>query len=217
MMEKFTALTAIAAPLPRDNIDTDIILPAEVISRLGTDMSRIGEGLFYGWRFTAGHQPRPEFVLNQIAYKDAKILVTGANFGCGSSREHAVWTLMGFGFRCVIARSFGDIFYRNCFKKGLLPVMLGQHDWETVMNAAEQAAGGVPFTVDLQNCRIELPDATAISFTMEADRRQALLEGLDEIGQTLIYKKDIDAFQRQDRLQRPWAYEADFRKPLTLK
>lgn len=213
-MEKFTTLTAVAAPLPRDNIDTDIILPAEVISRLGTDMSRIGEGLFYGWRFTADHEPRPEFLLHLPAYKNAKILVTGANFGCGSSREHAVWTLLGFGFRCVIARSFGDIFYRNCFKKGLLPITLNQADWSVVMSATERAAGGASLRIDLQQCRIILPDTTVISFSLEANRRRALLEGLDEIGQTLIYEQDIDAFQQQDRQQRPWVYQACFHKPL---
>lgn len=213
-MEKFQQLTAVAIPIPRDNIDTDIILPAEVISRLGPDMSRIGEGAFWGWRYDAQGKLRSDAILNQPEYKDAKILITGSNFGCGSSREHAVWTLLGYGFRCVIARSYGDIFYNNSFKKGLLVIALDPESHAAVMRAVENAAGSQPITVDLEACRISLPQGVEIEFTIDPVRREILLQGLDEIQQTLLYENDIDAFQEKDQLQRPWVYQADFHKPL---
>lgn len=209
-MEKFTTLTAVAAPLTRDNIDTDIILPAEVISRLGTDMSRIGDGMFHDWRFDSNGEPRPDFVLNQSRYADAKILVTGSNFGCGSSREHAVWTLLGYGFRCVIARSFGDIFFNNCFKKGLLPVALDEAAHGRLLQWVEESAGAVPMTVDLDACEIRLAGQEVIRFEIDPPRRDVLLQGLDEIGLTLRYHEDISAFQKRDRKVRPWAYDVDF-------
>lgn len=212
MMGKFTKLTAAAVPLPRENIDTDIILPAEVISRLGTDMSRIGDGAFHDWRYDADGKPRPDFVLNRPCYADAKILVAGSNFGCGSSREHAVWTLMGWGFRCVIARDFGDIFYNNCFKKGLLPVALDELAHSRVMQWAQDKSGTIPMTVDLESCEVRLPRLDPIRFDIEPEYRAALLEGLDEVGQTLRYAADIEIFQERDRCDRPWVYDVDFHR-----
>lgn len=216
-MEKFSILTATAVPLPRDNIDTDIILPAEVISRLGTDMSRIGDGAFHDWRFDADGSPHADFVLNRPCYANAKILVTGSNFGCGSSREHAVWTLMGWGFRCVIARDFGDIFYNNCFKKGLLPVVLDEPAHSRVMQWVQAQSGAVAMTVDLEICEVRLPEINPIRFRIDPDHRTALLEGLDEVGMTLRYKADIEAFQKSDRNNRPWVYDVDFHRKKTAR
>jgi 3-isopropylmalate/(R)-2-methylmalate dehydratase small subunit len=213
-MDKFTTLTAVAAPLPRDNIDTDIILPSEVVTRMGTDMARIGEGAFDDWRKDRAGKPRPEFVLNQPCYGQAQILVTGNNFGCGSSREHAVWALLGAGFRCVIARSFGDIFFGNCLKKGLLPVTLAAEPHQRVMRWAGDVAGSALLTVDLENTEIRFPDGDTIGFSIDPEARKALLLGLDEIGTTLQYETDIANFQARDRAARPWVYDVDFHRSL---
>lgn len=209
-MERFTTLTAVAAPLPRDNIDTDVIISAEFIGRLGTDMSRIGDGAFRDWRFDADGSPRPDFVLNRPEFEAAKILVTGANFGCGSSREHAVWALMGRGLRCVIARSFGDIFFNNCLKQGLLPIALDAAPHARVMRWVTDAAGTGAMTVDLEQRQLLLAAGETVPFDIDSEHRQRLLLGLDEIGLTLQHEAEIDAFQRRDRERRPWVWRVDF-------
>lgn len=201
-MQKFEKLTGVAAPLLRANIDTDAIIPVRWIVNFGQDL---GQGLFGGWRYGENDAENPAFILNQPPYRKARILLAGQNFGCGSSREEAVWALLGFGIRCVIAPSFGDIFFENSFKNGLLPVML---DGDKVAALAD-AIGGAPepvLAVDLASCTVGVPGSSALSFHIEESRRRALLLGLDEVDLTLTRAADIDAFQAADRSRRPWIY-----------
>ena len=203
-MQKFDRLTAVAAPLLLDNIDTDQIIPAlRMLSSMRPDY---GAGLFGNWRYREGDTPNPDFILNRPPFDRAQILVAGENFGCGSSREHAVWALMGFGIRCVIARSFGDIFFNNCFKQGVLPIVLPAEQIRVLTQSIEQTAAAV--TVDLIDRRIVTAEGATISFSIDEGLREKLLQGLDEIGQTLKHTADIDAFQRNDRQSRPWVYES---------
>jgi 3-isopropylmalate/(R)-2-methylmalate dehydratase small subunit len=200
-MQKFERLTAVAATLLIDNIDTDQIIPVPwMFSSMSPDY---GAGLFANWRYK-GKAINPEFILNQPPFDHAQILITGANFGCGSSREHAVWALMGFGFRCIIAISFGDIFYNNCFKQGILPIVLPSEALRAI--AQEISKGSCELTVDLIEKKISASDGLAVSFQIEPGLRRVLLDGLDEIGQTLQHESAISAFQREDRRQRPWIY-----------
>jgi 3-isopropylmalate/(R)-2-methylmalate dehydratase small subunit len=208
-MEKVSRVTGIAAPLLLDNIDTDAIIPTPWMTRADVDF---GAALFGNWRYQdpKAEKERSDFILNREPFRQARILVAGINFGCGSSREHAVWALMGFGIRAVIAPSFGDIFYENACKNGLLAVTLPADTVQAIGQRLAQGASGYGMTVDLEACRVIGPDGAIASFAMEPSRRTALLEGLDEIGMTLKETDAIAAFQARDRQSRPWIYEANF-------
>lgn len=199
-MTPFTTLTGIAAPLRRANVDTDLIIPKQflkTISRAG-----LAEGLFYDLRTRPDGAPDPDFILNQSAYAGAQILIAGPNFGCGSSREHAPWALLDAGIRCVIASSFADIFYNNCFNNGLLPLILPQ---ELVESLLDQARGANHvFTVDLGAQVVTAPDGRQFAFTIDAARKNKLLTGLDDIGLTLTQEDAIAAFEARRRLSTPW-------------
>lgn len=202
-MQAFTTLTGTAAPLMRDNIDTDVIIRIERLT--GTTKASMGAVAFEAWRFLPDGSEDPDFVLNRPGFRGAPILVTGANFGCGSSREGAVWAMMGMGLRCVIADSFGDIFFNNCFQNGLLPVRLPP---DTVRRLADQCVGGgAQVTVDLERQDIVFPDGGRVTFAIEPMRRTAMLEGLDEIGLTLKHAAAITDYQAADRAARPWVWQ----------
>jgi 3-isopropylmalate/(R)-2-methylmalate dehydratase small subunit len=201
-MDKFTRVTGIAAPFPKTNIDTDAIIPAQWLRSLSSDL---GKGLFGGWRYDAEGKEKPDFILNRPPYRDAKIIVGGPNFGCGSSREGAVWALHRFGIRCVIAASFGDIFFENSFKNGLLPAIMPEADVQELLRILA-ATNDPSLMVDLDRCVVETPQGRVFSFTVAPARRTALLEGLDEIGQTLRHEAEIAAFQARDRAERPWIH-----------
>jgi 3-isopropylmalate dehydrogenase len=205
-MDKFIRVAGAAAPLMRINIDTEVIIP---INRLiGNKRGDLGPYCFEPWRYSGDGVENPDFVLNQPRYRNAKILVAGDNFGCGSSREHAVWSLAAFGFRCVIAPSFGDIFYWNCFQNGVLPIRLPETQVKAL--AAEIEAAGQPaVTVDLETQIITAPSGRTIAFTTDPERRAAMLEGLDEIGMTLKLDAGIRAHQDRDRESRPWMYRRE--------
>jgi 3-isopropylmalate/(R)-2-methylmalate dehydratase small subunit len=201
-MEKFTRLDGVAASLPFPDINTDAVIPASYQRTLNDDP---GKGLFAGWRYDLEGKEVPDFILNREPYRNSKIIVAGENFGCGSSREFAVWALMRFGVRCVIAPSFGDIFYENSFKNGLLPAILPQSQVDTLHEHLSRT-NDPTLTVDLTRQVIELPNGETIPFSVPATRRVALLEGLDEIGQTLRFAEDIEAFQQRQRTAEPWLY-----------
>jgi 3-isopropylmalate/(R)-2-methylmalate dehydratase small subunit len=203
-MESFTALTGIAAPLLERNIDTDVIIRIERI--LTSDRNALGPHALAPLRYHEDGSENPEFVLNREPFRRATILLAGDNFGCGSSREAAVWALWDFGIRCIIAPSFGDIFYGNCFQNGLLPITLAP-EIITELATAVEVSQNRPITVDLEQKMIAAPDGTRFPFAIDAGRRDALLQGLDEIGQTLRREGEIAAFQAGDRLRRPWIYE----------
>jgi len=199
-MEKFETLSGIAAPLDMINVDTDMIIPKQFLKTI--KRSGLGQNLFDEMRFTPEGEEIAEFVLNQDAYRSAEILVAGDNFGCGSSREHAPWALLDFGIRCIIAPSFADIFYNNCFKNGILPIVLPQEDVDRLMDDAKRGANAV-IAIDLPNQKITGPDGGEISFKVDAFRKQCLLEGLDDIGLTLKKAPSIDSYEAglQDQ---PW-------------
>lgn len=203
MPEPIHRVTGIAAPLPQANVDTDAIIPKAHL--LTIHRSGLGAGLFSEWRFDDGGNERPDFVLNRVPWRQAKILLAGENFGCGSSREHAVWSLMDFGIRCVIAPSFASIFHENCQKNGLAAVTLDEGALAHLV-ACAQATPSAAMTVDIEYCRVTAPDGREFPFTMEAARRQALLEGLDEIGASLRHDAAMAAFEARDRAQRPWIH-----------
>ena len=192
-MEKFTRLAGVAAPLARDNVDTDAIIPVSHMKALDADY---GRGLFANLRYRPDGSELPEFVLNRPEYRSAKVLVSGANFGCGSSREHAVWALLGFGIRCVVAESFGDIFHDNALRVGLLPVVLSAPACRALCAAVAQAAGRHETIVDLAAQTLTGPDGTRYRFDIEPDRRQILLEGLDAIGLTLRHEAAITEYEK---------------------
>lgn len=204
-MEKFTTLTAIAAPLLRINVDTDAIIPSREMKKV----SKVGlkDGLFAGWRYLdpVARSEDPDFVLNRPPFRDARILLTGLNFGCGSSREHAVWALHEWGVRCIVAPSFGAIFYGNCVRNGILPIVLESGRIESLAALVEQAPAK-PLTVDLVAGTITAPDGSTIAFEVPPADREMLLEGLDAIAVTLKHGAAIDAFQAADRSRRPWIY-----------
>ena len=201
-MQTFDKLTGVAAPLLLENINTDAIIPVPWIVNFGQDL---GMGLFGGWRYGGDGAENPAFILNQSSYREARILLAGRNFGCGSSREEAVWALLGFGIRCVIAPSFGDIFFENSFKNGLLPVVLEPDGVATLVR--ETAAARAPvLTVDLDSCAVGVPGGSSLPFTIQEGRRRALRMGLDEVDLTLARVAEIDAFQAADRSRRPWIY-----------
>ena len=201
-MQAFTVVAGAAAPLMRDNVDTDTIIRIERLT--GTAQEDMGPYAFEPLRYDADGAENPEFVLNQAPFRGAPILLAGANFGCGSSREGAVWALMGTGISCVIAPSFGDIFYNNCFQNGLLPVCLPAADIERL--AAACAGGNARVTVDLRRQVVVFPHGEEVAFAVEPIRRAAMLEGLDEIGLTMKHVDAIAAFQAQDRTARPWVW-----------
>lgn len=201
-MEKFTVLKAVAAPLMLANVDTDCIIPMARLTRFGR--GELGPWAFESLRYLADGSENPQFILNQAPWRGARILLAGANFGCGSSREVAVWALWEIGLRCVIAPSFGDIFYGNCFQNGMLPVRLPAAEVEAL--AAEAGRGTVEITVDLEAQHIVAAAGRAIAFDIDPGRREALLQGLDAIGLTLRHAAAIDAFQARARARRPWLY-----------
>ncbi len=200
-MEKFTKLTAAAAPMPLVNIDTDMIIPKQFLKTI--KRTGLGKNLFAEMRYDENGAEIEGFVLNKPAYRNARILVAGDNFGCGSSREHAPWALMDFGFKVIIAPDFADIFYSNCFKNGILPIKLPQEDVDKLMDDAARGANAT-ITVDLENQQITGPDGGTISFRIDAFRKKCLLEGLDDIGLTLKKAAAIDAFEKDMSKTRPW-------------
>ena len=200
-MDKFDKLTGVAAPLNMINVDTDMIIPKQFLKTI--KRSGLGKNLFDEMRFDQDGNENPDFVLNKPAYREAKILVAGDNFGCGSSREHAPWALLDFGIRCVIAPSFADIFYNNCFKNGILPIALPQEDVDKLMDDAERGANAV-LTVDLENQTITGPDGGEIAFEIDAFRKHCLLNGLDDIGLTMEKSGSIDAFEKKLSVSQPW-------------
>ena len=201
-MDKFVKLTGVAAPLPGGNIDTDMIIPKDYLKTI--KRTGLGTGLFAEARYLDDGSANPDFVLNKPAYQNAKILVAGDNFGCGSSREHAPWALLDFGIRCVISTSFADIFYNNCFKNGILPIVVSQADLDKLMDDASRGSNAV-LTVDLESQEITGPDGGSVSFEVDAFRRHCLLNGLDDIGLTLEKVTAIDSFEKSNAAQRPWA------------
>ena len=200
-MDKFTTLTGIAAPMPLVNIDTDMIIPKQFLKTI--KRSGLGKNLFDEMRFTLDGQEIPEFVLNQPAYRKAEILVAGENFGCGSSREHAPWALLDFGIRCVISTSFADIFFSNCFKNGILPVVLPQKAVDHLMDDARKGANA-RITVDLESQMVTASDGTQFGFEVDAFKKHCLLHGLDDIGLTLEKAASIDGFEKAAEQSRPW-------------
>jgi 3-isopropylmalate/(R)-2-methylmalate dehydratase small subunit len=202
-VEKFTTLTGVAAPLPLINVDTDMIIPKQFLKTIAR--TGLGKNLFDEMRHAPDGTEIPDFVLNRPAYRNAKILVAGANFGCGSSREHAPWALLDFGIRCVIAPSFADIFYNNCFKNGILPIVLPQEDVDRLMDDAERGANAT-ITVDLPSQTIRGPDGGEIGFEVDAHRKRCLIEGLDDIGLTLELAGRIDAFEAGHHAAQPWTH-----------
>ncbi len=204
-MQAFTVLRGACAPMLQENIDTDAITPSAAGKSTSTDL---GKMLFNNARYHLDGSEIPDFVLNQPRYRQSKILVAGRNFGCGSSRERAVWALLSFGIRCVIAPSFADIFNDNAFQNGLLPVVLPEED--CVRLAADiEAAADPSVTVDLQRLRVDGPTLSDLVFVISEERRAALLEGLDEISVILGMQNDNDAFEARDRAARPWIYGVD--------
>lgn len=199
-MQKFNQLTGIAAPLDILNVDTDMIIPKQFLKTI--QRSGLGKNLFDEMRFTPEGEEVADFVLNQPAYREAEILVAGDNFGCGSSREHAPWALLDFGIRCIIATSFADIFYNNCFKNGILPIVLPQEDVDKLMEDAKRGANAT-VTIDLESQTIKGPDGGTIAFEVDAFRKKCLLEGLDDIGLTLQRGDAIDAYET-DLAAQPW-------------
>lgn len=202
-MEKFTRATGIAAPLMRPNIDTDVIIPID--DCVSVPRAEQGRCAFRAWRYLNDGSDNPDFVLNRAPFRRAVILLAGINFGCGSSREPAVWALMGLGIRAIIAPSFGDIFYSNCFQNGVLPITLPEETVRALAGAVETEPE-TPMTVDLENCVIEHPSGMRVPFSLDESRRSALLEGLDDIGMTLKRDAKIAAWQQSDRVRRPWVY-----------
>jgi len=201
-MEKFDMLTGVAAPLEIMNVDTDMIIPKQYLKTIAR--TGLGKGLFSEMRFREDGSENPDFVLNKPAYRNAKIIIAGDNFGCGSSREHAPWALLDFGVRCVISTSFADIFYNNCFKNGILPIKVSQAELEKLMDDAERGANAV-LTIDLRAQEIRGPDGGVIKFDIDPSRKHCLLEGLDEIGLTLQKADKITEFETQAAAARPWA------------
>ena len=200
-MEKFTTLTGVAAPLKLINVDTDMIIPKQYLKTI--KRTGLGTGLFSEMRYQDDGRENPDFVLNKPAYRQAKILVAGDNFGCGSSREHAPWALMDFGISCVISTSFADIFYNNCFKNGILPIKVGADDLEKLFDDAERGSNAT-LTIDLAAQEIRGPDGGTIRFDIDPFRKHCLLNGLDDIGLTLQKNEKIAGFEKRAAAARPW-------------
>ncbi len=201
-MEKFTKLTGIAAPMPLVNIDTDMIIPKQFLKTI--QRSGLGKNLFDEMRFDREGNEVADFVLNQPAYRSAEILVAGDNFGCGSSREHAPWALLDFGIRCVISTSFADIFFNNCFKNGILPIILPEAEVDVLMADARKGANA-RVTVDLEAQTVTTSDGQSFGFAVDPHRKHCLMNGLDDIGLTLEKAAAIDSFEAKVATLRPWA------------
>jgi 3-isopropylmalate/(R)-2-methylmalate dehydratase small subunit len=200
-MEPFITLTGVAAPLNMINVDTDMIIPKQYLKTV--HRTGLGKALFDEMRHNPDGSEKPDFVLNRPAYRGAKILVTGENFGCGSSREHAPWALLDFGIRCVIAPSFADIFYGNCFKNGILPIKLPQAEVDKLMDDVGRGANAV-ISIDLEKQEIKGPDGGTIRFEIDPFRKQCLLNGWDDIGLTMRAAGKIDNFEEARQLSAPW-------------
>lgn len=201
-MEKFTTLTGIAAHLPMINVDTDMIIPKQYLKTI--KRTGLGEGLFAELRYDEAGEALADFVLHQHPYTEAKILIAGENFGCGSSREHAPWALLDFGFRCIIAPSFADIFYNNCFKNGILPITLPQEEIDKLIDDAARG-DNARLTVDLEAQEISGPDGGRIAFDIDPHRKRCLIEGLDDIGLTMEKAEHIETFEQKSGAAKPWA------------
>jgi 3-isopropylmalate/(R)-2-methylmalate dehydratase small subunit len=202
-MQPFTTLTALAVPLDLINVDTDMIIPKQFLKTI--KRTGLGVHLFDEMRYDDHGKPIADFVLNQSPYTEANILVAGDNFGCGSSREHAPWALNDFGIRCIIAPSFADIFYNNCFKNGMLPIRLPQ---EQVNNCMDAAKAGTQLTVDLETQTIVGEGMDAVHFEVESFRKHCLLNGLDDIGLTLAHEDKISSFESEEKTTKPWLFAA---------
>lgn len=208
-MESLQSVTGIAVPMLRDNIDTDQIIPVPEMTRSTEEThERWGAGLFGYWRYIKDREPNPEFILNKEPWKRAVILLGGANFGCGSSREPAPKALRGFGFRAIIAPSYSTIFYNNCFRNGLIPVELPMATVKVIADQVEASNGKGLVTVDVERLEVKAPDGRAFSFKAPTALRAMLLSGLDEIDQTLLRQAEIRAYQKRDAARRPWVYTA---------
>ena len=201
-MQPFTTLTGVAAPMPLVNIDTDMIIPKQFLKTIAR--TGLGKNLFDEMRYTQDGSEIPDFVLNQPAYRHAEIIVAGENFGCGSSREHAPWALLDFGVRCVIATSFADIFYNNCFKNGILPIVMPQDAVDTLMADARRGANARQ-TIDLEAQTVTTSDGQVFGFEVDSHRKHCLINGLDDIGLTLEKVGVIDLFEQRAAAVRPWA------------
>ncbi|WP_259782493.1 3-isopropylmalate dehydratase small subunit [Aestuariispira ectoiniformans] len=202
-MQKFNKLTGIAAPLDLINIDTDMIIPKQYLKTI--KRTGLGKNLFDEMRFNDDGSENPDFVLNKQAYRGAEILVAGDNFGCGSSREHAPWALLDFGIRCVIAPSFADIFYNNCFKNGILPIKLPREVVDSLMDKADRGSNAT-FTIDLENQKVVDPDGEEYDFDVDEFRRHCLLNGLDDISLTLQKNEKIDTYEDSRAETTPWVF-----------
>jgi 3-isopropylmalate/(R)-2-methylmalate dehydratase small subunit len=202
-MDKFTTLTGVAAPLDMINVDTDMIIPKQFLKTV--KRTGLAKGLFMDMRLNDDGSEKPDFVLNKPAWRSAVILLAGENFGCGSSREHAPWALLDFGIRCVIAPSFGDIFYSNCFLNGILPIKLPPEQMEKLLDDAERGANAT-LTIDLESQTIRGPDGGEIAFDIDSFKKHCLLNGLDDIALTLEDMGKIDDFEGGQRTTQPWLY-----------
>ena len=200
-MEKVTVLEGVAAPLKLVNVDTDMIIPKQYLKTI--QRTGLGKGLFSEMRYLDDGAENPAFVLNQPAYRSSKILVAGDNFGCGSSREHAPWALLDFGIRCVISTSFADIFYNNCFKNGILPIVVSKDDLDKLFEDAERGANAT-LTIDLPAQEIRGPDGGVVKFEIDPFRKRCLVEGLDDIGLTLQKAPAIDQYEAAKGAEQPW-------------
>ena len=203
-MEKFKKIESNAIPLPMVNVDTDMIIPKQFLKTI--KRTGLGKNLFYELRYDEKDAPIDSFVLNQDKYKDSQILITGKNFGCGSSREHAPWTILDYGIKCIIASSFADIFYNNCFKNGILPIKLDESEVTKLQKAAENS---LSFTIDLENQKISYFDKNInheVSFELDKAKKTSLLEGLDDIGLTLAKVNHISDFENKQKSRTPWLY-----------
>ena len=202
-MKKFTTLTGVAAPMPLINIDTDMIIPKQFLKTI--TRSGLGKSLFFEMRYDDAGKELPDFVLNQKPYRNAEIIVAGDNFGCGSSREHAPWALQDFGIRAVIAPSFADIFFGNCYKNGMLPIVLKQEEIDVLMADAASDNARV-LTIDLPNQKVIRANGESFSFEINPTSKTQLLEGLDEIGQTLQRNAEIASFEQRQHQSQPWLW-----------
>jgi 3-isopropylmalate/(R)-2-methylmalate dehydratase small subunit len=200
-MEKFTVLTGVAAPLKQINVDTDKIIPKQYLKTI--KRTGLGKGLFAEMRYKDDGSENPDFVLNKPAYRHAKVLVAGENFGCGSSREHAPWALLDFGIRCVISVSFADIFYNNCFQNGILPIKVTPEELDKLFDDADRGSNAT-LTIDLTKQEIRGPDGGVIKFDIDPFRKHCLLNGLDDIDLTMEKKSKIDSFEKKAAEKRPW-------------
>jgi 3-isopropylmalate/(R)-2-methylmalate dehydratase small subunit len=200
-MQKFDYLTGVAAPLPIMNVDTDMIIPKDYLKTI--ERSGLAKGLFAEMRYRDDGSENPDFVLNKPAWRKAQIIVAGDNFGCGSSREHAPWALLDYGIRVVISTQFGDIFYNNCFKNGMLPIKVSKEDLAKLMDDAERGANAT-ISIDLPAQEIRGPDGGVVKFEIDPFRKRCLLEGLDDIGLTMEKADSITSFEERTALSRPW-------------